>query len=91
MKKTKKHWNEFQSISKNTFTRVSNIRAAVVISNMYFSVQCYLVRYVMPYSRKVDADCMKDYHVKWDTCLKITTTMKGIVETVTKDTTEHCV
>jgi len=45
----------------------------------------------MPYSRKVDADCMKDYHVKWDTCLKITTTMKGIVETVTKDTTEHCV
>jgi hypothetical protein len=41
--------------------------------------------------KKVDAGSMKDYYVKWDTCQKISTTRKGIVETVIKDTAEHCV
>ena len=68
--KKKKHWNAFQSISSNKFSTVCNIRVAGVISNMYLSVQLYLVRYVMPYSKNVDTECMKVYYVKSDNCQK---------------------
>ena len=40
--------------------------------------------------KKFDADSMYDYYVKWDTCHKISTTRKGTLETVVKDTAQPC-
>jgi len=41
--------------------------------------------------KKVDANSMKGYCVKWDNCHKIRTKRKGIIEIVIKDTAEPCV